>query len=292
MSRTQSHRARASAATACLLVVLAATDAQPSHAQPSTSAATSTCATTTADVCEVNCEVVSFPVEASADRVDPFVPDEFTLRVVNGQATVVVGGVACEAVTVNGKVTAPYHHVYVRADIEYPGSDPDLDDRLSNVFWFTFATDNADVAAYFRKAGDLAGGSVALVKDISFIRDPATGTVALEAPTPAPSPFRITATTGQRVPLGEFRLNHWAPARHGLMAIKDDFAGDLRAGPSTGNLEILDPTSDLALMLCPEDGRNVPVFDAFADAHFADSAYSVRVEPTPLSQTTRPGRCP
>ncbi len=117
--------------------------------------------------------------------------------------------------------------------------------------------------------------------------------MTLEAPPPTPSPFRISGRTGGYVlSQDKFFLNHWAVARHGRMEINDDLLIDLEAGPATGQLEILDTGSDLALMLCPADGKSVPVADAFADIRFKESPYTVTTEAMVLSQTTKPPPCP
>lgn len=265
-----------------LLLLLAITSGSPATAASDS------------DVIEKNCEVVNFPIYVPAHRVDPFVPEELTLRVENGLATVYLGGVACDTVTVKGRETTSYIHVFLRTEIEYPESNPDSDDLLANMYWFYLATNSGDIVDYFRTTGDLPNETVVRVKDLRLARNTATGAVTLEAPAPTPSPFRITATTGGPMTpeVEKLFLNHWAVARHGRMAIKDDVLIDVQARPATGQLEILDQGSDLGLMLCPPYGKAIPIADAFADARFAESTYSVKVERMAFSRTTRPGPCP
>lgn len=232
------------------------------------------------EVFEQECDVLAPVVDVKVERVDPFVPDEFTLQVINGMAQVQIGGVHCRHVFINGEDIGSTSWAFFRANLlANPSGDVDAPAEF-NSYEFFLASNNARFVKFFVDEG-ADPRSMVYVPGVTF-KYGKSGTLTVEAPPPTPAPFSISkARVGDRT-AGPITIvgQIWGTGPSGWWQRgPDDVIDRVRFARAEGTVEIKDPHSPMAYIF--ECNAEQPFDDVVAGhAFFERSFYSV-------DQTTR-----
>lgn len=265
---------------ALLLVVLLSLAGTPTAAEllPSSS-----------EVSEQECDVLAPVIEVKAERVDPFVPDEFTLQVINGMAQVQIGAVHCRHVFINGQDIGSTNWAFFRANLlTNPNGDVDAPGEF-NSYEFFLAANNARFVKFFIDEG-ADPRSMVYVPGVTF-KYGKSGTLTVEAPSPTPAPFSITKarvadrTAGPITIVGQI----WGTGPSGWWQRgPDDVIDGVRFARAYGTVEIKGPHSPMSYIF--ECNTEQPFDDIVAGhAFFERSFYSVnqtRRDSSPTSEAT------
>lgn len=242
-------------------------------------------------VVESGCDVIQAAVTVPEERVRPLVPQEFTLDVVAGQATVVVTPVHCDSVAVPGAIEAEMSWVSLRVGLKQP---PDGEPVLNEFYYYQLflAADNWNFIRYFRRAGGLSGEQAVYVKRLSYRREGGLGgsTVRVEAPAPTPSPFSLEASVLPTEGFADLTVGIWSVTRDGekWAFLYPDRLFDLGLAPGSGRIILHDDDSLLAQIFChPADGV-VEFGDASTHVTFSRGEYRVAVQHGETSATGEP----
>lgn len=245
------------------------------------------------EVVEKGCEVIYPALAAPANRVDPLVPDEFKIYAPGGQATVFVGAVSCESVTVDDGEAHPTIWALARVELWDPAAleaqGQKLDTRSElNDYQLWLVSNNQDLITLFHESGEDAADAI-YVEDLTFkIED---GKFEVMAPPPTPSPFKLEGRLGPNLLEDfEFTVNHWGSGQDAWWVVKDDDLEELAVGSATGTLEIAASDSMLRQIFCTEE---LDFTDPVAHVRFAETpnAYTLATRPNTMSPTTEPEPC-
>lgn len=216
----------------------------------------------TADVREDRCRGLQAQVPVPVENVDPLVPDEsvspdFEIQVdpVTGMASVTVGAVQCDFVTVGRNKRPKTEFVTFRVPIE----DPDPDDLpqpayadAGHAYTLWFASDNHDMVKYYRDRGGAPDEASAYDKNLSIEMpgEGESGLLNVDAPA-APSPFEMTAAVEPLVfgPL-DLAVDFWAKVPTGTMVQRPDLLDDVRLGGLKDGALKPRPDSEMDRVFC------------------------------------------
>lgn len=199
-------------------------------------------AATAGSVNEDTCRGLQAQIPVPVENVDPLVPDDsvppdFEIQVdpVTGMASVTVGAVQCDVVTVGRNKRSNTEFVTFRVAVD----DPDPDDLPEpgyadggHAYMLWFASDNHDMVKYYRDRGGVSDQGSVYDKGLS-IEMPAegeSGLLKVDAPA-APSPFEMTAMVEPLVlgPL-DVAVDFWAKVPTGTMTQRPDLLHGVRLG--------------------------------------------------------------
>ncbi len=247
--------------------------------------------------------IADYPVPP--DRVEPLIPDQFTLALdQDGNATIFAYAEHCRSVTLNG-VAREVIWAAFRVDLtdltplSCNGEPQDSEERDQckseslprvhlDTYQFFIAYNDPDLVRLFQDVGATPKEAV-LVEDLVFDLRP-DGTFLFKAPAPTPSPFKITALVGTPE-TGPFTFDHheWGAVPRGLFKVGDPNDVSAWLGPAQGTLHA-EAGSDMAKILCATE---VSWIGEVAGIVSFDSQFAVHAVDKPKpSSTTEPKQCP
>jgi hypothetical protein len=132
-------------------------------------------------------ELVSL-VDVNKELADSFVPDRFeVVPTERGDAMLVLRTASCDTVSVNGGPGRVTKDVKFGIQIASPYGEG----RILDAYALFFATDNSELARFFRR-GTNFGNRAVEVPGLSYVFDRTLGgAFSFEAPSPTPSPFAV-----------------------------------------------------------------------------------------------------
>lgn len=264
------------------------------------------------------CTAVIADHEVPLARVEPLIPDEFTIATDDDEiATVFVYGERCEAVTIND-VTRPVIWAAFRVeltDVFGCGGEPEGSEELEqcksesqprvplhlDTYQFFIAYNDRDLVRLFEQVGATPEEAVYvedLVFDLDWDPTRSVGRFSFDAPSPTPSPFKIKVDEVAAPRVGPVRLDQheWGAVPRGLFYVGEPNAVVARIAPVHQGTLHAEAGSDMAKILCAteisnldEDYRMVSWSSETAGIVSFDSQFAVHAVERPPVSWPNPG---
>jgi hypothetical protein len=258
---------------------------------------------TTGSVDEDRCRGVQAQIPVPVENIDPLVPDDFQLELnENLKASVLVGAVQCDFVTVGAKKGRKTRFVTLRValvdpdptDLPPPGYVP-----LGHAYTLWFASDNRNMVEYYRDQGGVPDHAAVHDAQLSITMpgDGESGELRVNAPS-APSPFTMTAMV-EPLDVGALNaaLDFWAKVPAGTMVQRPDLLDEFRlGGVRDGELKPA-PGSEMDRIFCDDVERTSEGAVRFGGddgslrLFFRDGLFTVHVEEKQLAATSSATLC-